>query len=103
DQTGGGGAQPNIFSVAKYETANASPNQSDVVFAFATLDRNNVQAGNFNINITNNGVNLFGIKSGRTYNARNIAAYTGVDGNRRNNWLWGAGFTGNTLLANGLF
>jgi len=103
DQTGSGLPQPQIHSVAKYETANASPNQADVVFAFANLDRNNNQQGNFNVNITQNGANLFGIKSNRTYNVKNIAAYTAIDPNRRNVWLWGSGMTGTNLLANGVF
>jgi len=103
DQTAGGGAQPQIHSVAKYETANASPNQADVVFAFANLDRNNNQQGNFNVNITQNGANLFGIKSNRTYNVKNIAAYTAIDPNRRNVWLIPGNISGTNLLSNGLF
>jgi glycosidase len=103
DQTGGGGPQANIFSVAKYETANGAPNQSDVVFAFATLDRNNTQSGTFNVNITQNGANLFGIKPARIYNVKNISAYTGIDGNRRNYWQWGGGIAGSNVLANGVF
>ena len=103
DQVGGGGAQPNLHSVAKYETANASPNFSDVVFAFANLDRNNNQQGNFNVNITQNGANLFGIKSNRTYNVKNIAAYTAIDPTRRNNWLIPGNVSGTNLLNNGLF
>ena len=104
NQTGSGNPQPSIFSVAKYEQANGSPNAYDVVFGFANLDRNNSQQGNFNVNITQNGGNLFGIKSGRTYNVKNIAAYLGVDPNRRNYWLWGTnGITGDNLLANGIF
>jgi glycosidase len=103
DQTGGGGVQTNIFSVAKYETANAAPNSSDVVFAFATLDRNNPQAGNFNVNITQGGSNLFGIKPGRIYNVKNISAYTAIDGDRRNYWQWGGGIAGSNVLANGVF
>src|SRR5437764_6715142 len=82
NQAGGGGAHPKIFAVAKYETANASPNSGDVVFAFANLDLVNDQQGNFDVNVTQNGSNLFGIKSGRTYNVRNISAYTGQDPNR---------------------
>jgi hypothetical protein len=46
------------------------------VFAFANLDRNNNQQGNFNLNITQNGSNLFGVKNTRTYHVKNIAAYT---------------------------
>ena len=102
NQTGSGNPQPSIFSVAKYQNANASPNFSDVVFAFVNLDRNNPQPGYFNVNITQNSSNLFGIKPGRIYNVKNIAAYTGVDPNRRNYWLWGGGVAGSNVLANGV-
>jgi hypothetical protein len=103
NQTGSGNPQPSIFSVAKYEQPNGSPNFYDVVFAFANLDRYNQQQGNFNVNISQNGTNLFGLKAGQTYNVRNIAAYTAYDGNRRNYWLWGAGIAGSNVLANGVF
>lgn len=106
DQQNGGGPQANIFSVAKYETANAAPNLSDVVFAFASLDRNGAQTGTFKIDITQNGSNLFGIKPGRLYNVKNIAAYTAIDGNRRNYWLWNGGMggiAGSNVLANGVY
>ncbi len=103
NQTGSGNPQPSIFSVAKYQTANASPNLSDVVFAFSTLDRNNTQAGNFDVNIAQNGANLFGIKPERLYNVRNISAYTAINPNRRNDWQWGAGIYGSNVLANGVF
>jgi len=103
NQTGSETPQTSIFSVAKYQTANVSPNFSDVVFAFSTLDRNNTQTGTFDANITQNGSNLFGIQPGRTYNVRNLAAYLGVDPNRRTYWLWGAGVAGSNLLANGVF
>ena len=99
-----GSAQPQIHSVVKYETANAAPNFSDVVFAFANLDRNNNQSGTFNVNITQGPENLFGIKSNRFYNAKNLSAYLGADANRRNVWLWGAnGVAGSNVLANGIF
>ena len=39
------------------------PGRSDAVFAFVNLDRSNTQAGNYNVNITQNGSNLFGIDS----------------------------------------
>lgn len=103
DRTGGQGAQQSLFSVANYETANASPAASDVVFGFVNLDRNNGQSGTFNVNITQGGANLFGIKSARTYNVRNLSAYTGVDSTRRTTLLWGAGRTGADVLANGVF
>ena len=102
DQTGSAGPQANIFSVAKYEAANAAPNSSDVVFAFANLDRNSNPQGTFNVNITQNGANLFGIKPGRIYNVKNISAYTQIDGNRRNYWLWGSGIAGSNILNNGV-
>ena len=102
DQTGGG-AQANIFSVAKYVTANGAPNLNDVVFAFTPLDRNNQQVGVFNVNITQNGANLFGIKPGRIYNVKNISAYTSFDANRRNYWMWGGGIAGSNVLANGIY
>ena len=83
--------QDSIFSVAKYQTANGAPNFNDVVFAFVNLDRNDPQAGVFDVNITQNGSNLFGIQPNRIYNVKNISAYTGADPNRRNYWLWGGG------------
>lgn len=99
-----GGVHESLYAVAKYEQANGAPNFYDVVFAFVNLDRNNNQSGTFNVNITQNGANLFGIKSNRFYNVKNIAAYTGVDPNRRHVWLWGAGgLAGSNVLANGLF
>jgi archaellum component FlaF (FlaF/FlaG flagellin family) len=81
------------------------PNFSDVVFAFTTLDRNNTQTGSFDVNITQNGSNLFGIQPNRLYNVKNISAYTAADPNRRNYWLWGGtgGIAGSNVLANGIY
>ena len=98
-----GSVQENIFSVAKYQTANAYPGVSDVVFGFVNLDRNDAQAGNYNVSITQNGANLFGIQRGRTYNVRNISAYLGEDSTRRGNYLIPGNVTGDSLLANGLY
>ena len=106
DQTGLGGIHASIFAVAKYETKNAGPAFSDVVFAFANIDRDNNQSGNFNVNqdTDNNGVNDYGIKVGRTYNVRNIAAYEAIDTTRRDVWLWGAaGRSGSDVLNSGVF
>ena len=104
NQTGSGGIQESIFSVAKYQTANASPGVSDVVFGFVNLDRDNAQAGNYNVNVSLDGTNnLFGIHSGRLYNVRNIAAYLGTDGTRRSQFLISGNVTGDNLLANGLY
>jgi len=106
NQTGSETPQASIFSVAKYQTATASPNFADVVFAFATLDRNNPQSGNFDVNVSQNGANLFGIQPARLYNVRNLSAYTAINANRRNYWLWNGGtggVAGSNVLANGIF
>lgn len=92
-----------IYSVAKYETANGAPNFSDVVLGFVNLNRNANESGTFNVNITQGPGNLFGIKPGRLYNVRNLAAYTGADATRRNVWLWPGGAWGSNVLANGIF
>ncbi len=100
----GGSPHAQIYSVAKYESANGAPNFTDVVFAFANLERDNNHSGTFNVNITQGPGNLFGIKPGRFYNVKNLAAYTGADANRRNTWLWpGGGSWGSNVLANGIF
>ena len=98
-----GSLQENIFSVAKYQTPNAPPGVSDVVLGFVNLDRNDSQAGNFNLNVSQNGSNLFGIQRGRTYNVRNIAAYLGQDSTRRSDYLIPGNVTGDSLLDNGLY
>ncbi len=105
----GGSVQPKIFSVAKFETLNASPANTDVVFAFANLDRGDGnsptvnQQGNFDIaqDVDGNGANDYGIKAGRTYDFKNIAAYLGVNGSRRDVFLNRK--TGSQLLNEGLF
>lgn len=102
DRVGGAGVQQSIFSVVKYQTANASAATSDVVIGFVNLDRNATQSGVFNVNINLNGSNLFGIKSNRIYNARNLAAFTGIIPGRDTNWLWGAGISGANLLNAGV-
>jgi len=92
-----------IYAVAKYETTNGSPNFNDVVFAFVNLNVNSAYQANFNVNITQNGTNLFGIDPNRLYNAKNIAAYLGADPGRRGYWLWGAnGIAGSNLLSGGV-
>lgn len=97
-----GGPHGQIHSVAKYETPNASPNSADVVFAFANLNRDAAPSGWFNVNLTQGSGNLFGIKSNRIYNVKNLAAYTAIDSARSQTWLWGGGVAGSNLLANGL-
>lgn len=97
-----GGTHQRIFSVAKYETENASPAASDVVFGFVNLDRDADRNGVFNVAIDRNGSNLFGIKAGRSYNIRNLAAYTAQDLSRDDVLLWPSSRSGSHLLANGI-
>jgi hypothetical protein len=95
----------NIFAVAKYEEANASPATKDVVFGFVNLDRTTNRQNTFGIP---SGLGtLLGIKANRTYNVRNIAAYLGPNSEyptRRDSLLWeAAGRTGASILADGIF
>ncbi len=103
-----GSPNEGIFSVAKFESRNASPVTSDVVFGFVNLNRSVATNATFNLNVDadSNGANDFGIKPARKYNVKNIAAHTAQVPNRRDLWLWGgagAGFTGSTVLSNGVF
>jgi len=95
----------NIFAVAKYEEANASPATKDVVFGFVNLDRTTARQNTFGI--PSELGTLLGIKANRTYNVRNIAAYLGPNGEystRRDSLLWEtAGRTGASILADGIF
>ena len=96
-------SQPNIYAVAKFTATNGPPNFNDVVFAFVNLDLANGHSANFNVNVTANGTNLFGIDPARLYNSKNIAAYLGTDSNRSSYWLGGTnGVTGSNLLAAGV-
>jgi len=96
-------SQTNIYAVAKFVITNGFPNFDDVVFAFVNLDVTNGHQASFNVDITANGTNLFGINPGRSYNVKNIAAYVEIDPNRRNDWLWGAnGIFGSNLLSSGV-
>ena len=93
-----------IFAVAKYQSENASPAVSDVVLGFVNLDRSNAAANTFGIPAAL--ATRLGIKDGRNYNVRNIAAYQGVDGSlasRATQWLWGAGRNGADVKTNGVY
>ena len=95
---------PEIFAVAKYTSGNTPLAQQDVVLAFTSLDRSNVQDNTFGVTAELAGI--LGLQDGRVYNARNIAAYTGRGGeqaSRRQQWLWGSGFTRSQMLADGIF
>lgn len=99
-----------IWAVAKYEAPNNAPNLGDVVFAFVNLRTGSIPPETFDVNISANGSNLFGIKPDRVYNVKNIGAYTKLDSNRRNVWLWpdeapgdANGRPGGSILSNGVY
>ena len=98
-------ADANIFAVAKYQTPGASPATSDVVLAFQNLTRSTAHANTFGVPsaLADN----LGLKTGRRYNAKNLAAYLGPNNeypNRRDNFLWGSnGLTRDDLVNSGLY
>lgn len=92
---------PNIFSVAKYETANASPAVSDVVLGFVNLDRDNARANTFGIPAQLG--TLLGLDDARVYNVRNLSAFTGLVSDRDQTWLWGTDRTGQDVVSNGVY
>ena len=97
----GDGGNPKIFAVAKYAQANASPAFSDVVLAFANLDRSNDQQDNYKIPAAL--APLLGLQDSRTYNVKNVAAYLRpptITG-RRDTFLWSPGITGANLKSTG--
>ena len=104
-----GTAHGQIFSVAKFERPNADPKAADVVLAFVNLavgaDAMTPTGNWFNVNVDvdKDGVNDFGIRPGRLYNVKNLAAYTGADATRREHLLWPAARDGADILANGVF
>ncbi|MBU3666824.1 MAG: hypothetical protein FGM15_13250 [Chthoniobacterales bacterium] len=95
---------PDIFAVAKYTSANAPLARQDVVLAFTSIDRSNAQANTFGV--TSGLADTLGLQDGRVYNAKNIAAYTGLNNelsSRRDQWLWGTGFTRSQIISNGIY
>lgn len=95
---------PGIFAVAKYTSGNTPLAQQDVVLAFTSLDRSGSPANTFGV--TSELADILGLQNGRVYNAKNISAYAGRSGEhaaRREQWLWGAGFTREQILGNGIY
>jgi glycosidase len=104
-----GASNEQIFGIAKFERRNASPKDKDVVFAFVNLTVNSDQAtpdgALFDVDVDEDGdgMNDFGIQADHKYNVRNIAAYTGANANRREQFLWSQPRTGADILKNGIF
>ena len=95
---------PDIFAVAKYTSGSTPLAQQDVVLAFTSLDRNRAQENTFGLSAVL--ADILGLQSGRLYNVKNIAAYAGranEQSSRRDQWLWGEGFTRSQLEANGIY
>ena len=100
---GGGAPADNIFAIAKYEQANASPAQKDVVLCFANLFEHS--AAHLATNSTfdlRGGIgdplwSLLGLSNSRSYNIRNLAS-SNASAN-----IWGSARTGADLYNNGIF
>ncbi len=97
----GDGGSTKIFAAAKYQTPNVSPALQDVVLGFANLDRDTTVSDNFKI--PSGLATLIGLNPTRRYNSKNLAATVAQQPNRRNVWLWGAGYTGAELQTQGFF
>ncbi len=97
----GGGFDPDVFAVAKFQKPGVSAGQQDVVFVFVNNDIRTGAARNqtFRLNAVLPGTttNWFGIKPGNNYNIRNITSAT------PNTDIWAADVSGATLISNGLF
>ena len=87
------------LGVAEVCHGERSPDIGDVVFAFVNLSKTSQQTDTFNVNISQNGSNLFGIDPNRTYNVR-IAADTQYDAARQIVAVGGGGRTGSDVLNN---
>jgi len=102
-------AHDSIYGVAKFERRNMDAATQDVVFAFVNLALESDVATpigiGFKVDVDSDGdgVNDFGIRPDRSYNVKNIAAYTGVAANRRDAWLWPQPRKGADLLSKGIF
>lgn len=98
-RTGGLGMDPDIFAVAKYQTAGLPASQQNVVFAFVntnyTASTNRIATFDLAASMPG-GANRFGIEPGKTYNIANALA---TDPNAL---VWTTGRTGTDLIANGL-
>lgn len=96
----GGGMDPNIFAVAKYQAAGVSAAWQDVVFAF--VNNNYAASGSrsqvFNVNVVvTSGSNRFGIVPSHTYNIVNLIA---ADPTAH---VWAADRTGTDITTNGIY
>jgi len=98
---GGGAPEDNIFAVAKYEQANASPAFKDVVLCFANLFEHSAAhsatSSTFDLRGGDPLWSLLGLSTTRSYNVRNPAS-SDAGAN-----LWGSACTGADIYSNGVF
>ena len=94
----GGGDEGRILAVAKYETANAPPTNSDVVLAFALIFRHG--EAHTGANATYNlqpAWSQLGLNTGKYYNVRNLAS------SDASKYVWGMPQSGSDLWNNGIY
>jgi len=91
-----------VFAIAKYEEPGAPAGRQDVVLGFINLDRDLPRGNVFGIPPNLGG--LLGLRTDRSYNVKNIAAYIGRNGEypQRLGWLWPQNRSGSDILANGV-
>ncbi len=110
---GGGTPADNIFAIAKYEQASASPAFKDVVLCFANLFEHNATAPGTGITTHFDTSETFDIRGGvgdplwnllglqnsaaRQYNVRNLASSNATAN------LWPSARTGSDIYSNGIF
>jgi len=95
----GGGYHPDIFAVAKYETAGVSAATQEVVFVFVNNDYQDStnRSAWFDLDVTvDGGQNRFGIIAGNNYNIVDLMSTNPTA------YIWGGDKPGSTLLSEGI-
>jgi len=94
----GGGDEAKIFAVAKYETANGSPQSNDVVLAFSLLLRHGEAhasaSSTYNLQPA---WSLLGMDTNKYYNIRNLAS------SDASAYVWATNKSGADLYGNGIY
>jgi len=94
----GGGEEGKILAVAKYEEAYASPNDKDVVLAFALLFRHGEAHAGASATYDLTGAwSLLGMDTGKFYNVRNLAS------SDAGAYLWPTNMSGAELYSSGIW
>ena len=88
-----------IHATAKWEKSVSSPSTSDLLLTFVNLERDNQQAGTFDLSPGGDDT-LFGLEKDHLYNVSNLAAFQ-VES--KDSFLWTQARSGHDLLENGIF